>query len=207
MNVVQSEVPPGRAPPGTQAITSKERDLQLQLHSILSRSSSYRTAPFSHVGAATISPSRDNRWHSIRSITSLRAKALPTAQQPRCHYCGNSRTGTHRTAQFPVPTACDPAVPRTPSIDRLITPATNFPNLSSTISACQPPFPPSHCRMWHTRRHSSSGGLPILVAVQPQGATTRSVEYRRLLHAISTARDKLPGSPATSPFSAQPVET
>lgn len=170
----------------------------------MSHSSSYHSAPFSrrvrnHLAGTSHSLALSHTTHPTAST--------PTAQQPRCHYCGNSRTGTHRTAQFPVPTACDPAVPRPQSIDRLITPATNLPGCARKSAPTNPPFLPRHCRMWHTRRHSSSGGLPIPVAVNPQGTTNPPVEYRYRLHGITAARDQLPGLPATTPSSAQPVET
>lgn len=81
--IVQSKVPPGRAPPGTQALTSKEREPPASLDTILSHSSSYCTAPFSYIGAATISPARDTRWYSIRSIPSYSKHTdRPAAEEP-----------------------------------------------------------------------------------------------------------------------------
>lgn len=206
-------MPPGRAPPGTQALTSKERDLQLHLTFILSHSSSYHSAPFSHPG---LQPShRPVTLVGIIPQRSILQQAHRPHKQPRCHYCGNSRTGTHRTAQFPVPTACDPAVPRPHSIDRLITPATNFPDLTSTISAYQPtPFPPSplshvaylpslvvrrladFCRSLYNRRGRQPDQLNIAICCTASRQRAADSQARLRRHRSRRTRSRPHSSPS-----------
>lgn len=85
--VQSTKVPPGRAPPGTQAIASKERDLQLHLTPV-----SFLIIPYSALLTSGLQPSR--RPVTLVGIpykASHPTASTPAAQQPRCHHCGNSQ--------------------------------------------------------------------------------------------------------------------
>lgn len=128
----------------------------------------------SHVRAASISPAHNTRWYSIRSILQQAhrprsSRGATTAVIPQLNWTPSNSGSISRASSL--------RSRRPPSsVHRLINHTCH--QLSwrrSTSSAYQPPFLLRHCRMRQTRSHSSSGGLPILVAVQPLGTTTRSV--------------------------------